>query len=89
MVWAINVDDKTFKDLQKLDKPIAERIINFIENRLAVADNPRSLGAALQSSDLGDFWKYRVGDYRIIASIDDVQVTILIVKIGNKKEVYR
>ena len=51
MVWAINVDDKAFKELQKLDKPIAACIINFIENRLAVADNPRSLGAALQGSD--------------------------------------
>ncbi len=89
MVWAIIVDDKAFKELQKLDKPNAARIINFIENRLAVADNPRSLGAALQCSELGDFWKYRVGDYRIIASIDDVHVTIAIVKIGNRKEVYR
>ena len=89
MVWAINVDDKTLKVLQNLDKPIAAGIINFIENKLAIAENPISLGAALQSSDLGDFWKYRVGDYRIIASIDDVQVTIAIVKIGNKKEVYR
>ncbi len=89
MVWAIIVDDKAFKELQKLDKPIVARIINFIENRLAVADNPRSLGAALQGSELGDFWKYRVGDYRIIASIDDVHVTIAIVKIGNRKEVYR
>ena len=57
MVWAINVDDKTFKDLQKLDKPIAERIINFIENKLAIAENPISLGAALQGSELGVFFE--------------------------------
>ena len=89
MVWAIIVDDKALNVLQKLDKPVAARIINFIENRLSIADNPRILGAALQGSELGDFWKYRVGDYRIIASIQDVQVTITIVKIGNRKEVYR
>ena len=89
MVWAIIVDDKALKVLQKLDKPVAARIINFIENKLSTADNPRSLGAALKGSELGDFWKYRVGDYRIIASIQDVQVTITIVKIGNRKEVYR
>ena len=89
MVWAVIVDDKALKVLQKLDKPVAARIINFIENRLSIADNPRSLGAALKGSELGDFWKYRVGDYRIIASIQDVQVTITIVKIGNRKEVYR
>lgn len=89
MVWAIIVDDKALKVLQKLDKPVAARIISFIEHRLSIADNPRSLGAALQESKLGDFWKYRVGDYRIIASIQDVQVIITIVKIGNRKEVYR
>ena len=89
MVWAVIVDDKALKVLQKLDKPVAARIINFIENKLSTTDNPRSLGAALQGSELGDFWKYRVGDYRVIASIQDVQVTITIVKIGNRKEVYR
>ena len=89
MVWAVIVDDKALKVLQKLDKPVAARIINFIENKLSTTDNPRSLGAALKGSELGDFWKYRVGDYRIIASIQDVQVTITIVKIGNRKEVYR
>ena len=52
MVWAINVDDKTLKVLQKLDKPVAARIINFIENKLAIAENPRSLGAPLQGSEL-------------------------------------
>ena len=50
MVWAINVDDKTLKVLQNLDKPVAARIINFIENKRAIAENPRSLGAALQGS---------------------------------------
>ncbi len=89
MVWAIIVDDKALKVLQKLDKPVATRIINFIENRLSIADNPRSLGAALQGSELGDFWKYRVGDYRIIACIQDALVTITIIKIGNRKQVYR
>ena len=89
MVWEIIVDDKALKILQKLDKQVAARIINFIENRLAVAENPRLLSSALQGSELGDFWKYSLGDYRIIASIQDVQVTITIVKVGNRKEVYR
>ncbi len=89
MVWAIIVDDKALKILQKLDKQVAAGVINFIENRLAVAENPRLLGSALQRSELGDYWKYRLGDYRIIASIQDVQVTITIVKVGNRKEVYR
>jgi mRNA interferase RelE/StbE len=54
-----------------------------------VLDNPRSLGDALKGSELGEFWKYRVGDYRIIASIEDSAVRILEVKIDNRREVYR
>ena len=56
---------------------------------MAVLDNPRSIGEALKGSRLGEFWKYRVGDYRIIASIEDRTVCILIVRIGNRREVYR
>ena len=88
MVWKIVVDDKALKTLQKLDKQVAARIIDFIENRLAIAESPRSLGSALRGSELGDIWKYRVGDYRIIASIHDVEITISIIKIGNRKKVY-
>ena len=89
MVWKIVVDDKALKTLQKLDKQVAARIIDFIENRLAIAESPKSLGSALRGPELCDFWKYRVGDYRIIASIHDVEITISIIKIGNRKEVYR
>ena len=50
---------------------------------------PRSIGEALKGSALGEFWKYRVGDYRIISSIQDDIVTILVVRIGNRRDVYR
>jgi mRNA interferase RelE/StbE len=60
-----------------------------MRERVAPLDNPRSLGDALKGSELGEFWKYRVGDYRIIASIEDSAVRILVVKIGNRREVYR
>ena len=52
-------------------------------------DNPRSIGEALKGSTLGEFWKYRVGDYRVIASIEDRALCVLVVKIGNRHEVYR
>jgi mRNA interferase RelE/StbE len=89
MCWKIIIDDKAFKTLEKLDKQVASRIIDFIENRLAAVENPRILGAALQGSKLGIFWKYRIGDYRLIAKIDDEIVTITVIKVGNRKEVYR
>jgi mRNA interferase RelE/StbE len=89
MPWKVIVDDNALKVLKKMDRPTAVRIIDFVENRLAVADNPRSLGAALQGSELGDFWKYRVGDYRIIVSIHDAELVINVIRVGNRKEVYR
>jgi mRNA interferase RelE/StbE len=89
LVWQIKFDDSAKKDLAKLDKQIAKRITAFMRERVAPLDNPRSLGDALKGSELGEFWKYRVGDYRIIASIEDSAVRILVVKIGNRREVYR
>ena len=89
MVWQIEFDDASRKDLAKLDKQIARRITVFLRERVAVLDDPRSIGEALKGSRLDEFWKYRVGDYRIISSIEDGILRILVVRIGNRKEVYR
>jgi len=89
LAWLIKIDDEAQKDLAKLDKQIAKRITTFLRERVAVLDDPRSIGEALKGSRLGDFWKYRVGDYRIISSIEDGALRILVVKIGNRREVYR
>ena len=89
MAWRIELGDAAKKDLAKLDKPVAKRITAFIRERLAVLDDPRSIGDALKGSRLGELWKYRVGDYRIIADIEDGALKILVVKIGNRHEVYR
>ena len=88
MAWQIKIDDAAKKDLAKLDKQIAKRIIQFLRERVTSLDNPRLLGEALKGSKLGKFWKYRVGDYRIISSIEDTELTILVIKIGNRRNVY-
>ena len=89
MVWQIEFDDASKKDLAKLDKQTARRITTFLRERVAVLNDPRSIGEALKGSKLGDFWKYRVGDWRIITSIEDGALRVLVVKIGNRREVYR
>lgn len=61
----------------------------FLHERVATLDDPRSIGEALKGSRLGTFWKYRVGDYRVIANIEDGALHILVVRIGNRREVYR
>lgn len=89
MAWRIEFDDKAKKELAALDKAIAKRITSFLRERIARLDDPRSVGEALKGSRMGAFWKYRVGDYRIIASIEDGALRILVVRIGNRKQVYR
>ena len=89
MVWQIKFGDAAKKDLAKLDKQFARRITVFLRERVAILNDPRSIGDALKGSKLGEFWKYRVGDYRIIASIEDGALCILVVRIGNRREVYR
>lgn len=89
MAWRIEIDDKARKELAGLDKTVAKRIVVFLRDRLAQLEDPRSIGEALKGSSLGEFWKYRVGDYRIISSIEDDVLRVLVVRIGHRKEVYR
>lgn len=72
-----------------LDKPVAKRIAAFLRERVASLEDARSIGEALRGSRLGEFWKYRVGDYHVIARIEDDRLQILVVKIGNRRDVYR
>jgi mRNA interferase RelE/StbE len=89
MAWKVEFDSDARKDLKKLNPQIAKRIVTFLFDRLAKLENPRSIGEALHGPKLGEFWKYRVGDYRIISRIEDEVVTVVVVAIGNRREVYR
>lgn len=89
MVWTININNNALKELKRLDKPTAKRIMDFLRNRVATLEDPRSIGEALQGPSWGKYWKYRVGDYRIISSIEDQELHILVVKVGNRRDVYR
>jgi mRNA interferase RelE/StbE len=75
--------------LRKLDVAIARRITAFLRERISPSKDPRTLGAALRGDEFGQFWKYRVGDYRIIAEIHDREVRILVVRLGHRRDVYR
>jgi mRNA interferase RelE/StbE len=89
MAWRIKLDPAAERELGKLDPQVARRILKFLRERVANLEDPRSIGEALKGSRLGEFWKYRVGDYRIISSIEDGALRILVVRIGNRREVYR
>ena len=89
MAWKIELDPATDSDLDKIDPQTARRILAFLHGHVAQLDDPRSIGEALKGSKLAAFWKYRLGDWRIIASIEDGTLRILVIRIGNRKEAYR
>jgi mRNA interferase RelE/StbE len=89
MAWKIEFDPAAAKELDKLDSQIVRRVLKFLYERVAQLDDPRSIGEALRGARLGEFWKYRVGDYRIIARIEDGRLTILVLKVGNRRDVYK
>lgn len=72
-----------------MDRQIARRIVDFMDERIAGQADPRSSGKALTGPLLGAYWRYRVGDYRIICSIQDGALCVLVIEIGNRREVYR
>ncbi len=88
MVWLIEFDPATEKDLKKIGHAERKRIFKFLKERVTNLEDPRSIGEALHGEMLGRFWKYRVGDYRIICDIQDKVIKILVVRIGHRKDIY-
>ena len=89
MGWKIEFDENAERELKKLDPQIVKRILAFLFNRVAPLENPRSIGKALKGSKLGSFWRYRVGDFRIVTCIEDDALRVLVVRVGNRRQVYR
>ena len=87
MTWTIEFDDKARKELRKLDKPIQKEILKFLREKVATPESPKRYGKAL-SSNLAGLWRYRVRDYRIICNIEDDRLTVLVVRLAHRKQVY-
>ncbi len=88
MAWRIEISKTAEKQLEKMDREVARRIATFLR-RLKMLDDPRATGAALKGSELGEFWKYRVGEWRLICEIHDKRITVEVLRLGNRREVYR
>ena len=89
MAYNVELSESADRELGKLDAQQAKRILKFLQERVARLDNPRSIGKALHGSRLGEFWKYRVGDYRLICKIEDDRLVVLVLRVGHRKEIYR
>jgi len=88
LAWTIEYTDVARTQLRKLDKVAARRILNYMDQRVAPLEDPRVLGKALRGP-LGEFWRYRVGEYRIICNLEDQKLRVLVVRLGNRKDVSR
>lgn len=88
MAWTIDYTQTALNQLRKLDKQSARRILDFLDERVAQRDDPRSTGKAL-TGPLGGLWRYRIGDFRVICEIQDGALRILVVQLGNRREIYR
>ena len=86
-MWTIDIDVGVKKDMKKLSAPDQGRIFDFLENKLPHLTNPRSVGKALKGP-FRSLWRYRVGDYRIICRIRDKHITIVVIAIGHRRDVY-
>jgi mRNA interferase RelE/StbE len=89
LAWTVDYTETATEQLRKLDRQAARRIVDFPDERITGQENPRDTGKALTGPLLGAFWRYRVGDHRIICDIQDGALRVLVVEIGNRREVYR
>lgn len=84
--WNLKFDKKAFKELSKLDKQVQQKIFSELD-RILLLPHPKEVGKFL-TGNLSGLWRYRVGDYRIVTRIEDNILTILVVRVAHRKEIY-
>jgi len=84
--YAVEWSKRSEKQLAKLDRPVAKTLVRFMNERVHGSRDPRHIGKQLTDSN---FWRYRVGDYRILCEIEDQRLIVLVVELGHRREVYR
>lgn len=89
MAWKIEFSERAERELTNFDPQHSKRILNFLRQRVAIREDPRSVGKALQGATFGELWRYRVGDFRIVCKIEDAKLVILVIQIGRRKDNYR
>lgn len=89
MAWTIKYADTALKQLKKMDRQIARSIFDYLDQRVAILENPRELGKKLVGPQYGEYWRYRTGDLRIICDIKNQNLIILVIDVGHRKEIYR
>lgn len=87
MAWRIDIAPAAKRELDKIGRPAARRIVRYLHERIAPPSDPRSHGDALTGPKFGEYWRYRLGECRIIAKIEDDALLILVLRVGHRKHV--
>jgi len=88
LAWTVEISDVAERQLRKLDGPVQRRILDWLNDRTEGCKNPRHFGEPLKGDRAG-FWRYRIGDYRVLCDIQDEHVVVLVLTIGHRRQVYR
>jgi mRNA interferase RelE/StbE len=86
--WTVEIADVAERQLRKLDRPVQKQILDWLDDRLEGCKNPRHFGGPLKGGRAG-FWRYRIGDYRVLCDIQDPKLVVLALTIGHRRQVYR
>jgi len=87
LAWTIEYDPRALKDLKRLDRAIQREILDYMDQRVATAKDPRDFGKPLRASRFG-LWRYRVRDYRIICELQEERLVVLLVAVGHRSTIY-
>ncbi|MBF0295435.1 MAG: type II toxin-antitoxin system RelE/ParE family toxin [Magnetococcales bacterium] len=88
MVWTVEIRETAARQIARLDAQHKTRIVRFLRERIQGIGDPRSIGHAL-TGDLAGLWRYRVGDYRLLCHLQDEIVTVMVLELGHRRDVYR
>ena len=86
--WRLSYAPEALRNLDDMDRHVSRRLLDYLNDQVLTLEDPRSMGKALRGSKWGGCWRYRCGDYRIIVRILDREVVIMVLRVGNRKEVY-
>ncbi|MBF0429285.1 MAG: type II toxin-antitoxin system RelE/ParE family toxin [Magnetococcales bacterium] len=88
MAWTVEIRETAAKQIARLDPPNKARLVRFMRERLHGTQDPRSVGQPLKGEFAG-LWRYRVGDYRLVCHLREEIVTVIVLEVGHRREVYR
>ncbi len=88
MTWTVKFTKQAEKQFNKLDRPIQQRIVNFLNDRIKPLDNPKQIGKPLQGN-LAEYWAYRIGDYRLLVVFEDENLVVIVTELAHRRHIYK